>query len=85
MNKMEILKNAFEQIGYKTDLWYHEENKIYYLDILGTRDGDGYNYTFCFNPNYEPVQWIDNYHHQGQWLTLEENYKRLEEDYEEQE
>ena len=83
MNKMEILKNAFEEIGYKTDLWYHKKNEIYYLEILGTTDSDGDTYEFCFNKNYEPVEWVNNYSLQGKWLTLDENYKKLEEEREE--
>lgn len=83
MNKMEILKNAFEEIGYKTDLWYHKENKIYYLDILGTNDGDGDPFEFCFNQDYEPVIWTGEYSLNGKWLTLEQNYQRLEEENEE--
>ena len=79
MNKLEILKKAFEEIGYKTDLWYHKENKIYYLDILGTDDGDGGDLEFCFNQNYEPVIWAGN----GKWLTLEQNYQGFEEEKEE--
>lgn len=74
MNKMEILKNAFEEIGYKTDLCYHKENKIYYLEILGTVDSDGDTYEFCFNKNCEPVIWT------GKWLTLDQNYQKLEEE-----
>ena len=69
MNKMEILKNAFEEIGYKTDLWYHKENEIYHLEILGTTDSDGDTYEFCFNKNYEPVIWTGR-----KWLTLDQNY-----------
>lgn len=80
MNKMEILKNAFEEIGYKTNLSYYKKNEIYYLEILGTTDGDGDTYEFCFNKNYEPVEWTGGYTPNGEWLTLEQNYQRLEEE-----
>ena len=80
MNKMEILKNAFEEIGYKTHLWYYKESEIYYLEILGTIDGDGDTYEFCFNKNYEPVIWTGEHTLNGKWLTLDQNYQRLEEE-----
>ena len=83
MNKMEILKNAFEEIGYKTNLWYHKENEIYYLDILGTNNRDGEPLEFCFNQDYEPVIWANGYGFDGEWLTLEQNYQKLEEEKEE--
>ena len=35
MNKMEILKNTFESIGYKTCLCLNEDIDIYFLKILG--------------------------------------------------
>ena len=80
MNKMEILKNAFEKIGYKTNLWYHKKNEIYYLEILGTVDSDGDTYEFCFNKNYEPVIWTGGCTLNGEWLTLDQNYQKLEEE-----
>lgn len=83
MNKIEILKNAFEEIGYKTDLWYRKKNKIYYLDILGTDDGEGNPLEFCFNQDCEPVVWTGGHTLNGEWLTLEQNYQNFEKEKEE--
>lgn len=72
MNKMEILKNAFEQIGFKTKVEpYYDE---YILYIEGTQDGDGDYYDFTFNKDFEPTlfDWDiqDN-------ILLKDYYKKL--------
>ena len=53
MNKMEILKKAFEKIGYKTRISHRDED--YVLLIEGTQNRDGYEYEFWFNENFEPT------------------------------
>ena len=73
MNKMEILKNAFEQIGFKTKVEPYYEDYILYIE--GTHDGDGYKYQFTFNQNFEPTlfDWDiqDN-------ILLNDYYKKIE-------
>lgn len=75
MKKMEILKNAFESIGYKTKTSYNKDWDIYYLCIEGTFDGDASNYSFCFNKDMEPIEYDDN---DNEFRTLQEHYKHLE-------
>lgn len=74
MNKMEILKNAFEQIGFKTKVEPYYEDYVLYIE--GTHDGDGYKYHFTFNQNFEPTlfDWDtqDN-------ILLNDYYKKIEE------
>lgn len=80
MKKMEILKNAFESIGYKTNLYLNEDIDIYYLEILDIYDGDGCLYEFTFNLQGEPVGYADD-----EFRTLQEHYKYLETLYEKNE
>lgn len=78
MNKMEILKNTFESIGYKTHLYLNEDIDIYFLEILGIFcEGDGCLYEFTFNLQGEPVGYEDD-----EFRTLQEHYKYLETLYE---
>ena len=53
MNKMELLKNVFELIGFKTKIepYYGE----YILFIKGTQDSEGVCYEFTFNKDFEPT------------------------------
>ena len=75
MNKMEILKNAFEQIGYRTELEYDEDDKKYFLEIIDNNDDPN---GFYFNQDGEPlINCIINRHFY--WYSLDEYYKELDE------
>ena len=76
MNKMEILKNAFEQIGFKTEVEPCDENYILYIE--GTHDGDGNEYEFTFNQNFEPT--LFDWHTQDN-ILLNDYYKKIEKYY----
>ena len=80
MNKMEILKNTFESIGYKTCLCLNEDIDIYFLKILGTCDSDAYPYEFTLNLLGEPVEYEND-----EFRTLQEHNKYLETLYERKE
>lgn len=71
MNKMEILKNAFEQIGYRTELEYDEDDKKYFLEIIDDSDDPN---GFYFNQDGEPLINGDRY-----WYSLDAYYKELDE------
>lgn len=75
MNKMEILKNAFEKIGYRTELEYDEDDERYILEIV---DDDLEPSVFNFDKNYEPMIWTGGYGLHGEWLSLDEYYKELD-------
>ena len=75
MNKMEILKNTFEQIGYRTELEYDEDDKTYSLEIV---DDDLHPSIFHFDQNYEPIVFTGDY-----LFSLDKFYKELDENSEE--
>lgn len=76
MNKMEILKNVFEKIGYRTELEYDEDDKEYSLEIV---DDDLRPSMFYFDQNYEPIIYC------GHSYSLDEFYKTLDRYAEEEE
>lgn len=54
MNNLEILKNAFEQIGCKTQVEKSVEG-YNLLWVLGIGVGEGDYSEFTFDENYEPI------------------------------
>lgn len=55
MNKMEVLKNALEQVGYDIEISYDKELERYQLWI--NDDINNYENEICFDfdKNYEPL------------------------------